>query len=88
MVYSLLYPHNFDDEDALYKALVTLDIDKDRLVIDMSKHRHVENLIIVMAKRLGIPYSEIMTPEIVSDYVLIIYADGEFEVHESKGVQC
>lgn len=88
MVYSLLYPHNFTDEEVLYKVLSTIDIDNDLLIIDISKHREVEKLIIAMSKRLGIKTSEIMSPVNISDYIIIIYADGEYELHKNESVKC
>jgi len=88
MVYSLLYPHNFTDEDVLYKVLSTLDIEHDLLIVDMSKNRSIESLITAMAKRLGIKLSAMMNPTNISDYIIVIYDDGEYELHKNESIKC
>jgi hypothetical protein len=88
MLYSLLYPHNFDDEGVLYEIFKTLDAFEDSIVLEMDKKRNVEQLIKLIAKRLGIKILEITEPTKVSDKIIIIYRDGVHEIHDSQGIKC
>jgi hypothetical protein len=82
MVYALLYPHNFENEDLLYRALSPLNIDSDHIILDGKRNRQPEQLIKLMADKLGLRITNMTCPTSEADCTIIFYSDI-YEIHEN-----